>query len=296
MDEYYTVIQSLPPPLCAALAELPPARAATVQEIRLRTEQPVQFTIAGRLVPAGALLPSAQCLQKTDQDTLRQCFLSLCGHSAYAYEQELAQGYFTAENGSRVGVAGLYARDGFAVIRALNLRIARWITCPLPTRVQQALQQMDGGILVAGIPGSGKTTFLRSVIAWLAGQSRIFCVVDERGELVPQAALARADIPSLNCDVYTRVGRSRGINMALRCMNPQVIVCDELGTAEDAAALETGLASGVIFLASVHCDTPEHLYRKPQLLRLLKTGAFSLGVFLSGRDKPGQVTRMVNLA
>ena len=32
--------------------------------------------------------------------------------------------------------------------------------------------------------------------------------------------------------------------MALRCMNPQYIICDELGTAADAAALEEGIASG----------------------------------------------------
>ena len=295
MDEYYTVIQSLPEPLQTALAGLGTARASAVQEIRLRTEQPVQFTIAGRLVPAYALLPGAACLRRVGQEVLQQCFLSLCGHSAYAYEKELSQGYFTADNGSRVGVAGLCSGQGFAVIRALNLRIARWITCPLPSRVQQSLRQWNGGILVAGVPGSGKTTFLRSMIGYMAAQDRIFCVVDERGELVPQAALAGGSAPHLNCDVYTRVDRAKGIAMALRCMNPQAIVCDELGTEEDAAALETGLASGVVFLASVHCDTPEHLYRKPQLLRLLKTGAFSMAVFLSGQDKPGQVTRMVNL-
>lgn len=291
MDEYYTVIENLPPVMASELKQLSPAKAGTVQEIRLRINQPLQFTIGGKLVPACALLPQANMLRRLSGDALQQCFLTLCGHSAYAYEKELSQGYFTASNGSRVGVAGLCTQDGFAVVRALNLRIARWVTCPIPFRVQQALQRLEGGILVAGVPGSGKTTFLRSMIIRLSQWNRIFCVVDERGELVPQSA----DKPELNCDVYTRVDRASGISMALRCMNPQAIICDELGTASDAEALEIGLASGVIFLASVHCDTPEHLYQKPQLARLMKTGAFSLAVFLSGRDSPGQVTRMVNL-
>lgn len=296
MDEYYTVIQGLPAEIKTELMRLPSAKARTVQEIRLRLHQPLQFTIGGRLVPAQLFLPQAAALRRLTPDILQKCFLALCGHSAYAYEKELACGYFTTDTGSRVGVAGLCSQEGFAVVRALNLRVARWVTCPLPSRVQQAVQRLEGGILVAGVPGSGKTTFLRSLIMELTRWDRIFCVVDERGELVPQSLTHEADAPDLNCDVYTRVDRAAGINMALRCMNPQAIVCDELGTAADASALEAGLASGVVFLASVHCDSPEHLYQKPQLASLLKTGAFSLAVFLSGRDKPGQVTRMVNLS
>lgn len=295
MDEYFTVIQSLPEPMRTELSRIDPSKAGTVQEIRLRLHQPLQFTVGGCLLPATSFLPLSKTLQQISADMLQRCFLSLCGHSAYAYEGELAHGYFTADNGSRVGVAGLCTPDGFAVVRALNLRIARWVTCSLSSEIRQALQQLEGGILVAGVPGSGKTTFLRSMIGELANQKRIFCVVDERGELVPQSTGRETGVPSLNCDVYTRVDRAAGIAMALRCMNPQAIVCDELGTAADAAALEAGLASGVVFLASVHCDTPEHLYQKPQLARLLKTGAFSMAVFLAGRDRPGQVARMVHL-
>lgn len=295
MDEYFTAIKNLPEPLQSELRQLAPGKASAIQEIRLRLHQPLQFTVGGRLLPATVFLPESKTLGRITADMLQQCFLSLCGHSAYAYENELSQGYFTADSGCRVGVSGLYATEGLAAVRSLNLRIARWITCSLPPRIQQALQHLEGGILVAGIPGSGKTTVLRSMIADLTRWNRIFCVVDERGELVPQNLCESSDKPALNCDVYTRTNRAQGIQMALRCMNPQAIICDELGTEADAEALEAGLASGVVFLASVHCDRPEHLYQKPQLARLLKTGAFSLAVFLSGQDRPGQVTRMVNL-
>ena len=55
------------------------------------------------------------------------------------------------------------------------------------------------------------------------------------------------------------------------------------------------MASGVIFLAAVHCDSPEGLRKKPQLAQLLATGAFEKAAFLSGRAKPGTVVRWVAL-
>ena len=66
-------------------------------------------------------------------------------------------------------------------------------------------------------------------------------------------------------------------------------------TAADAAALEEGIASGATFLASVHCDAPESLTRKPQLARLLATGAFGAAVFLTGRSRPGTGVQWVEL-
>lgn len=287
-DAYYGVAAALPEPLRGELAALPPQLAPYVQEIRLRLDQPVQFTMKGRLCPAGKYLPRAENLARLEAAALRGCFLALCRHSAYAYEDELRQGFLTLPSGSRVGVAGAHGPAGFSSVTSLNLRVARWVTCPLPPAIVQELAAPGGGLLVAGAPGSGKTTLLRSMVAHLAQGDRIFCVVDERGELVGAGR-------RLPCDVYARHPKAEAICMALRCMNPQIILCDELGTEADAAALEQGVASGVVFLASVHCDAPENLYKKPQLTRLLATGAFSAACFLDGREQPGTVTGITRL-
>ena len=172
---------------------------------------------------------------------------------------------------------------------SLNLRVARPVTCELPPEVPAYLQQNSGGLLVAGPPGSGKTTFLRTLIRYLCEKGALVTVADERGELLAGESdgfTAGADVA---CDVYTRFPKAQAVCMALRCMNPQYIVCDEIGTASDAAALEAGVASGATFLASVHCDAPENLANKPQLARLLATGAFGAAVFLTGRSRPGTV-------
>lgn len=288
MDEYYSVIKNLPPPLFLELQTLPEDQACRVQEIRLRAGQPVQFTIDGRLRSCTEVLPHAHACSGLDMPMVRRCFIELCGHSVYAYEQQISQGYFTIPGGNRVGVAGVRGAEGFLNVTSLNLRVARFMTCALPAPVVQALENMDAGLLVAGAPGSGKTTFLRSIAYELIRRRRLLCVVDERAELIPASG-------SANCDVYARSCKAQAIEMALRCMNPQAIVCDELGTLGDAQALEAGLASGVVFYASVHCDTPRNLHKKPQVARLLQTGAFSHAVFLAGREHPGVVAQIAPL-
>lgn len=295
MDEYYTLIQKLPEPFRPELSGLNPQIAPFVQEIRFRVGQPVMFTMKGRLSPCTKYLPRAGHCQRVPAEAVQACFLALCRHSAYAYEEELAQGFFTIPGGNRIGVAGTRGATGFSSVTSLNLRVARWITCELPAEVLRPLTDLSGGILIAGVPGSGKTTFLRSMIQYLSRSDRVFCVVDERGELLWGGSSGLPQEHSIPCDVYTQYRKSDAICMALRCMNPQAIVCDELGTEEDALALEAGLASGVVFLASVHCDRAENLEKKPQLSRLLHTGAFETVVFLDGRSHPGVVKRVVAL-
>lgn len=295
MDEYYRVVEQLPEELSRLLERLAPQQAPAVQEIRLRAGQPLQFTIRGKLVSAAQLLPGVEIPSVLEADLLQRCFLKLCDHSVYAYETELRQGYLTIAGGHRVGVSGCWHDGYFSVVTSLNLRVARWVTCHIPKPVCEYLQKQRNGLLVAGAPGSGKTTFLRTLMQYLGAGDQIVCVVDERGELTAGMHEELPRAPRLCCDVYTQCTKEAGILMALRCMNPQYIVCDELGTRAEANALEQGLASGVAFLASVHCGTPQELSRKSSVSRLVQTGAFPYAVFLDGRQNPGTVAEWVKL-
>lgn len=295
MDEYYQAIQALPTPLREELQALPPDIARLVQEVRLRTRQPVLLTVSGRLVPCTQFLSSAHAARRLSPALLQQCFVTLCGHSVYAYESELQDGYFTVPGGNRIGVAGVRGPGGFSLVTALNLRIARWITCPLPDTLRQRLDILSGGILLIGPPGSGKTTLLRSILCDLAARDYILCVADERGELLGGVGETGLDKPCINCDVIARCAKAKAIQMAVRCLNPQILLCDELGTAEDAVAVEQGVASGVVFIATVHGTGREQLAKNPSMKRLLTSGAFTDAVVLSGREHPGQVLELVKL-
>lgn len=295
MDEYYRILESLPPALRTPLAKLDAHYAPHIQEIRLRLGQPVQFTIRGRLCPAAKFLPGTGLPSALETDTLRDCFLQLCRRSVYAYEDELKQGYFTVQGGCRIGVAGCRGPGGFSAVTSLNLRIARWLTCPLPPELEALTVAPTGGLLLAGPPGSGKTTLLRSLVQKLCEGDALVSVIDERGELMACEAGSLPRAAQIRCDVYARCTKAEGIAMALRCMNPQVIVCDELGTPGDAEAVAQGVASGVVFFATVHCDDPAGLRKKPALAALLDTGAFAKAAFLSGRSHPGAVAQWVTL-
>ena len=111
----------------------------------------------------------------------------------------------------------------------------------------------------AGSPGSGKTTLLRSIVQRLCESDSLVSVIDERGELMACETGSLPRAAQIRCDVYARCTKPEGIAMALRCMNPQILVCDELGTAEDAQAVAQGVASGVVFFATA---IPRRVYIK----------------------------------
>ena len=151
---------------------------------------------------------------------LRDCFLQLCRRSVYAYEDELQQGYFTVQGGCRIGVAGCRGPGGFSAVTSLNLRIARWITCPLPPALEEAVAARAGGLLLAGPPGSGKTTLLRSIVQRLCESDSLVSVIDERGELMACETGSLPRAAQIRCDVYARCSKPEGIAMALRNVMP----------------------------------------------------------------------------
>ena len=103
MDEYYQVVRQLPECFSRQLVRLAPQEAQEIQEIRFRVEQPVQFTIRGKLVPAASVVPG-WARDKMDAQTLQECFLQLCDHSVYA--QRLYYAFRRASGGGGGKLAG----------------------------------------------------------------------------------------------------------------------------------------------------------------------------------------------
>ena len=74
-------------------------------------------------------------------------------------------------------------------------------------------------------------------------------VIDSREELAYSL-----DSPELNVDILSGYPKSRGIEIAVRSLGAQVIVCDELGDEEEAQAILRMRSGGVPLIASAHAS------------------------------------------
>lgn len=295
-DAYYEAISRLPPGTGDLLRDLPPEQAQKVTEIRLRSLRPLQLVFCdkiGFITHTGQLCKTATGAVILSQGQLTDCFLTLCQHSVHTYQQELRQGFFTLAGGHRVGVAGTAVCEGEEIrqikdIASLNLRIARPISMLPDARLLQLLTQEKGGIVIAGEPKSGKTTVLRMISTLLSQEGQQVVVVDQRREIWPTGHTAYQ--PPDSCDVLSGYPRAEGILQALRCLSPDVILCDEIGSEADAKAVESGVHAGVRLIVSIHAQSRDELLRRPQAKLLLETGAFDKIVLLTGKKEPGKVS------
>ena len=300
MDEYYNAIQRLPVSVRDALAQLLPTFAVQVHEIRLRSERPVVFSTPNGPVLAPNLLPKCASALQLSSRELQECFYSLCEKSVHSYENQLSQGFFTIPGGHRVGVAGICrtaenGRNSFQTITSLNLRVARMLFVPLPPLLQGSLADSFHGMILAGSPGSGKTTLLRSIIKAASEQGKKVAVVDERQELWPCDPWGNSPRIPLNCDVLSNCPKTSGIEMAVRCLGPQIVVCDELGSSEEFRQVERGIQSGVGFICLVHAASMDELEARLEQSRARLRAVFSLCTFLEGPQKPGCIREVVAL-
>lgn len=302
---YRQALVRLPLKIREVLQRVPPEIMESVTEVRLRAERPAVLVL-----PYASLFVErdGRCVKnQTDHALfcstamLKECFLGLCGHSVYAYEDSLSQGYFTLPGGHRVGIAGRSLRQagrtaGVQDVTSLNIRIARTGLLALHESLRPLLEKSCPRILVLGAPGTGKTTLLRAMTVRLSTLGRRVTVVDERMELWPVSEDGFAALPPLHCDVLSGYLKGEGMQLALRSLSPEILVCDEIGTHEDAASIEASLHAGTGVLASAHAASVEDLWHRPQLYYMLKEFFFDDIVLLQGRGKPGEIEGVYHAA
>jgi stage III sporulation protein AA len=294
MSEFLSGAAYLPPALRDIVAQVPARIQASTQEIRLRAGGPVVLS-----TPAGDLLVtktgqvtelSGGGLLVCDRQQLDDCFQRLCEYSVHTHQQEIREGYVSTRSGCRVGLAGsLVVEDGQILsmrqITSLCIRIARrhdGCASALAAELVQGTSLRSA--LLAGEPSSGKTSLLRDLARQLSsghlGRRYRVAVVDERGELSAEEGLP-------DCDVLLHSPKGAGIQQAVRCLAPDVVMFDEIGTMEEVQAVTAGLNAGVSVVASVHGRDPASLLRRPPVRAALESGAFDCVVMLEGRRSPG---------
>lgn len=294
MNELYTAASLLPQNLAGLLLKIPENAANNVTEIRIRANRPIVLTLQNGfsyLTNYGLSSNFDTSAVQTTATEVTECFNALCGYSVYSMENSINSGFISLAYGHRAGICGtgFYNDKGFAVknITSINLRIARSKRFECPQELKGLLASPQIGLLVVGMPSSGKTTVLKEIIVQLSLQGTRVSVIDERCELLP----SKTDLPA-HCDVFSAYPKAVGMLMAIRSMSPQIIVCDEIGGADDAKAVMAAANCGVGLIMSMHAGSISQLLRRPQAKTVLNTGVFTHACVLKGAQAPSQIERI----
>ena len=101
--------------------------------------------------------------------------------------------------------------------------------------------------------------------------------MDEREEISTEELAGR------NVDLLLGYRRATGIEIATRCLAPEVIITDEIAP-EDAEDVLAAANSGVPIIATAHAATVGELLSREQIARLVRAGVFSniVGIYREG--------------
>ena len=250
----------LPPKMADMLRTLNAQDAAKLEEIRIYAGCPAELAFADRCCVTDV---------RMDRDAMDGLLAALCGCAMYRFERELAQGYIPLPGGHRAGVCGRMMWENgvwqMGSVTSVCIRISRDVQ-GASASIRPYLLGAGGEplrTLLLGPPGCGKTTALRDAALWLAGERGLrVAAADEREEIAGGRS-------GLRLDVLGGMEKAHAFSLLLRSMSPQVIITDEIGRAEDGAALLDAVRCGVGVVATAHTRSLEEAAERPLLRRLL---------------------------
>lgn len=260
------------------------AMAGLLTQVRLRAGRPVQLC---RIDQRDVLTEEA-----IDGPGLGKILSALMEYSVYARQDELDGGFFTLDDGSRVGVCGRLYQDGSRLrmgeIGSACIRVARELTgCADALMGVVAPAEGLRSALIVSPPGMGKTTLLRDLARQLSASGRSVALADERREL----AACHRGVPTLDVgprtDVMDGGPKAEAIGRMIRSMAPDVIVADEIGGEGEARALADAARCGTAIVASAHGGGIGEVLNRPGLREVLTFGVVERIILLG--PTPGAV-------
>lgn len=251
-----------------------------LHELRLHRGGRIAVVYHGRIV-----YPHGTCTSAEFDEML----FRFCGESLYAHSDTMRDGYIWTMDGFRIGVCGRAVLSGEHIERVTEITS---MCIRVPSRVMGAADALlpyvyrDGrvmGALIWSPPGVGKTTALREIAALLSDERRALrcAVVDSRFEICQELDCG-------NLEVLRGYPRAAGMEIAVRTLSPDVLLCDEIADATDAAAVFRCAASGVAVIATAHAGSLSELRERKELRDLFCPHIFPT---LAGLSRSGMTLR-----
>lgn len=287
---FYEASDILPGRIRAAVRLAGEKIGGAIYEIRLYAASAAVLTTdkgAVYVTDCGGISGEPERALRPTANEIREAVIKAAGWSPFAHAEEIKNGYITFGRGIRAGFGTLCGGEvTVRGITSLNIRIPCAGTAP---RASDAggVNGLIRGLLIAGEPGSGKTTMLKNITVLLSQSSRRVCVIDERREFFGREGIF---LPPANVDVISGCDKETGIMRALRLLSPEFIICDEIGTESESRAVKACLNSGVRFIASIHAGSLCQLVKRRQFITLFNCDAFDRVVFLSSGE-PGRIVQ-----
>lgn len=256
--------------------------AEKINEIRLTVNKPICVFSERTILPLEYI---------TNQKEIEEIFAILCEYSVHAYKNEIIKGFITVRGGIRIGICGtaVYGHNETDNIRYISSLVIRIPHEFIGISEKIAVYENDGGILISGPPCSGKTTMLRDIARRISEESKVI-IVDERNEISGMFH----GVPGFDigfCGVMNCFNKPDGIEMAVRSLSPDFIVCDEFGNEDDINSALFAMKSGVKIIASIHAADREDLFEKPFFDKIIKKRIFEHVVFLNKKYEIDEIVR-----
>jgi stage III sporulation protein AA len=293
-----TVLSFLPKTIKEQLEQIPPIQKFEIEEIRIRTNRPIEVTMGGKTI----FLPYL-----VNAEDANQLLNKISHHSIYALEEELRRGYITIDGGHRIGLAGKVILEAGKVkalrdISSFNIRIAKEKIGIAEALLPAIYEQQWQHTMIIGPPQTGKTTLLRDIARIVSSgdesrdiPARKVGIVDERSEI----AGCVNGIPQLTfgprVDVLDACPKAEGMMMMIRSMSPEVLVVDEIGRLEDTEAVLEAVNAGIKLIMTTHGESLAEIQKRPSLQNILKLEIFQRYIELSRMNGPGTITKIKDI-
>lgn len=148
--------------------------------------------------------------------------------------------------------------------------------------------------LIISPPKCGKTTMLRDLARNLSNAGFRIGICDERSEIAGCYDGKTSYDLGPRTDVLDGCPKADGILMLIRAMSPDVVMTDEIGKPEDAAAIRSALSAGVKIITTIHGSSFEDA-AKSAVGSLITDHIFETLIFLSAQPITGTVEKILRM-
>lgn len=291
------VLKYLNDKIVYSINELPTSILSNISEIRIRANGYSSITVKGE---NKALYYDKKPVILTPEQ-VGEIFELVCNNEVFKYENQIKNGYITIPGGHRVGFCGTAVYFDSKIGSVCNISS---IVFRISRQILNSAREIIGNVLVndkiistliVGEPGGGKTTILTDLTRLLSNLGKRCAVIDERGEICSiYNAAAQKEIGKFT-DVLNEYSKKDGMLCALRCLSPQVIICDEIGSSDDVDGMLQAMNAGVPVIATAHASCEQELYERPQIERLIDHGGIDKILFLKSSSNPGVINKIITV-